>query len=44
MDTKTCNMCNIEKQINNFHKKYSERRNCNLAKRYYENKEKISNH
>ena len=46
MDTKTCTMCNIEKQINNFYKKYSECRDCNRArglKRYYENKDKISN-
>ena len=46
MDTKTCTMSNIEKHINNFYKKYSERRDCNRArglKRYYENKDKISN-
>ena len=46
MDTKTCTMCNIEKHINNFYKKYSECRDCNRArglKRYYENKDKISN-
>ena len=38
-------MCNIEKQFNNFYKKYSECRDCNRArglKRYYENKDKIS--
>ena len=46
MDAKTCSMCKIEKHINNFYKKYSECRDCNRArglKRYYENKEKISN-
>ena len=46
MDTKTCTMCSIEKHINNFYKKYSECRDCNRArelKRYYENKDKISN-
>ena len=46
MDTKTCTMCNIEKDINNFHKKNSECIDCNRArglKRYYENKDKISN-
>ena len=29
MDTKTCTMCNIEKHINNFYKKYSECKDCN---------------
>ena len=46
MDTKICSMCNIEKHINNFYKKYSECRDCHRArglKRYYENKDKISN-
>ena len=46
MDTKMCTLCNIEKHINNFYKKYSECRDCNRArglKRYYENKDKISN-
>ena len=46
MDTKTCSMCNIEKHIKNFHKNYSECRDCNRArglKRFYENKDKISN-
>ena len=46
MDTKTCTMCNIEKQINKFYKKCSECRDCNRArglKRFYENKNKISN-
>ena len=46
MDTKTCTMCNIEKDITNFDKKYSECRDCNRTrglKRYYENKDKLSN-
>ena len=46
MDTKTCSICNIEKHMNNFYKKYSEGRDCNRAKglkRYYENKDKVSN-
>ena len=46
MDTKTCSMCNIEKHINNFYKKFSECGDCNRTsglKRYYENKDKISN-
>ena len=46
MDTKICTMCNIEKYNNNFYKKYSECIDCNRArglKRYYENKDKISN-
>ena len=46
MDTKTCTMCNIEKNINNFDRKYSECKHCNRARgleRYYDNKDKISN-
>ena len=46
MDTKTCSMCNIKKHINNFYRKNSECRDCNRArrlKRYYQNKDKISN-
>ena len=46
MDTKMCTICNIEKHINNFYKKYTECIDCNRArglKRYYENKDKISN-
>ena len=38
-------MCNIEKHIKNFLKKYSECKYCNRARgleRYYENKDKIS--
>ena len=46
MDTKMCTICNIEKHINNFYKKYTECIDCNRVrglKRYYENKDKISN-
>ena len=46
MDTKKCTICNNEKDINNFYKKYSERIDCNRTrglKRHYENKDKISN-
>ena len=46
MESKICTQCNIEKDINNFYKRYSECIDCNRArglKRYYENKDKISN-
>ena len=46
MESKTCTKCNIEKLMNNVYLKYSECRDCNRAielKRYYENKDKISN-
>ena len=46
MNTKTCTICNNEKDINKFYKKNSEGIECNRArglKRYYENKDKISN-
>ena len=39
-------MCKIEKHINNFYKKYSECKACNIKRgvqRYYDNKDKISN-
>ena len=39
-------MCNIEKQIDNSAKKYSEFKACNIKRgvnRYYNNKDKISN-
>ena len=41
MNTKTCTICNKEKDINNFYKKYTECIDCNRArglKRYYEKK------
>ena len=41
-----CTICNIEKDIKNFYKKYTECIDYNRArglKRYYENKDKISN-
>ena len=46
MESKICTQCNIEKHINNFYKKYSECKDCNIkrgVKRYYDNKDKISN-
>ena len=46
MESKICTQCNNEKDINNVYKKYSECVDCNRArglKRYYENKDKISN-
>ena len=45
MENKICNVCKVEKQINNFYKKYSECKACNIkrgVKRYYDNKYKIS--
>ena len=47
MNTKMCTICNIEKDINNFYKRYSDCRDCNRTrglKRFYKNKEKKSNH
>ena len=41
-----CTICNIEEDINNFYKNYSECIDCNRTrglKRYNENKDKISN-
>ena len=46
MDSKICVVCNIEKSIDNFYNKYRECKPCNIkrsTKRYYENKDKISN-
>ena len=46
MDTKNCDISNIEKHINSFYTKYSECRDCNGArglKQFYQNKDKISN-
>ena len=46
MDSKICVVCNIEKSIDNFYNKYRECKQCNIkrsTRRYFENKEKISN-
>ena len=46
MDSKVCVLCNIEKSIDNFYNKYSEGKQCNIKrsmKRYYENKDELSN-
>ena len=46
MDSKVCVVCNIEKTIDNFDNKYRECKPCNIkrsTRRYYENKDKISN-
>ena len=45
MDSKICTQCNIEKPINNFYKRFSECKYCNIKrgkKRYYVSKDKIS--
>ena len=44
MDTKTCTLCKIEKDINHFYNKYSECKECNMKRvlgRYYGNKNEI---
>ena len=46
MENKICTVCKIEKHINNFYKKYSECKACNIkrgVKRYHNNKDKVSN-
>ena len=46
MDCKVCVVCNAEKSIDNFYNKYRECKPCNIKrnrKRYYENKDKLSN-
>ena len=46
MDTKVCVICNTEKSIDNFYNKYRECKQCIIKrsmKRYYENKDKLSN-
>ena len=46
MDSKTCVICNTEKTIDNFYNKYRDCKQCNIQrnmKRYYENKDKLSN-
>ena len=45
MDNKGCTVCNTEKHINHFYKKYSECQDCNITrgvKRYFDKKDKIS--
>ena len=45
MENKVCTVCKIEKHINNFYRKYSECKDCNIKRfviRYYNNKNKIS--
>ena len=46
MDSKVCVVCNIEKSNDNFYNKYRECKACNIlgsTRRYYENKQKLSN-
>ena len=46
MDSKVCVVCNTEKSIDNFYNKYRECKPCNIkrsTRRYFENKDKISN-
>ena len=46
MDRKVCVVCNTEKSIDNFYNKYRECKPCNIkrsTRRYFENKDKISN-
>ena len=46
MDSKVCVVCNIEKSIDNFCNNYRECKLCNIKrsmKRYYENKDNLSN-
>ena len=46
MDCKVCVVCKIEKSIDNFYNKYRESKQCDIKrsmKRYYENKDKLSN-
>ena len=46
MDSKVCVVCKIEESIDNFYNRYRECKQCNIKrsmKRYYENKDKLSN-
>ena len=46
MENKTCTACHIEKHINNFYKRCSEFKDCNIkrsVKHYSDNKGKSSN-
>ena len=45
MDNKICTVCNIEKRIKIFYKKYSEFKDCNIkrsVKRYFDDRDKLS--
>ena len=45
MANKICTVCKIEEQINNFYKRYSECKDCNIkrsVKRYHDNIDKKS--
>ena len=45
MDSKVCIVCNTEKRIDSFYKKYRQCKQCNIQrslKQYYENKDKLS--
>ena len=46
MDRKTCSISDIEKHIGDFYNEYTECKDCYIKsslKRYYENKDKLSN-
>ena len=46
MGSNVCVVCNVEKSIDNFYNKYRECKQCNIRrsmKRYYENKDNLSN-
>ena len=46
MDSKVCVVCNFEKSIDSFYNKCRDCKQCNIQrsmKRYYENKDKLSN-
>ena len=46
MDNIVCVICNTEKSIDNFYNRYRQCKQCNIKrsmKRYYENKDKLSN-
>ena len=46
MESKVCVVCNAEKSFDNFYNKYRECKQCNIQrsmKRYYENKDKLTN-
>ena len=46
MDSKICVVCSTEKGIDNFYNKFRECKQCNIkrsTRRYYENKDKLSN-